>query len=220
MDSTNVAPLFGTALTKQLDVTWAAGTNAGGRFSGVSEANSTWYYVFAILKDTDGSVDYGFDTSLTASHIPAGYTKYRLIGFVYNDASSALRAFTWRDGGYWWALPSLDADSSTQSTSSVSYALASVPPGISVIVEMIGLMLNATANVMVYVRNPNDTDSAPSATAAPGHSLRNPVAGGTITEQLRITTDTSQQIAARASAASTTFRAWPLAFYYDFGRNN
>lgn len=219
IDSTNTSNLLGGAMTKQLDATWAAGTNQGGRFSGVNDTNSTWYYVFAILKDTDATVDYGFDTSLTAANRPSGYTKFRLIGFVYNDSGGAIRLFTWRNGEYWWTAPTLDVDVSNLGATSTSYALASVPPGLSVKVMMLGAFVQATAGTNLYVRNPNDTDSAPSAAVAPLADLRIQVNGGAVVGPIIKTTDTSQQIAARSSAASSTFRVAPMAFYYDFGRN-
>ena len=48
-----------SAFTKQIDASWAAGTNAGGLASGVSLANNTWYHVFAIK--VGGNADVGFD---------------------------------------------------------------------------------------------------------------------------------------------------------------
>ena len=90
--------ILSSGLTKQLDVSWAAGTNAGGLFTG-SMAASTTYHVFLIRKDSDGSIDAGFDTSVTAANIPAGYTAYRRIGSIMTDAVPAIIQFihTWQD---------------------------------------------------------------------------------------------------------------------------
>src|SRR4030095_1978830 len=76
-DSTNVVTLVAdTAMTKQLDAAWVAGTGQGGRMSAAALSNTT-YYCFAILSDTDGSVDFGFDISATAPTLPTGYTYFR-----------------------------------------------------------------------------------------------------------------------------------------------
>ena len=88
-DSTNNYILKLTAaLTKQIDVAWAAGTNNGGMFTG-TVANDITYYVHLIRKDSDGTIDVGFDTSLTPANIPTGYTAYRKIGSLYRNALSA-----------------------------------------------------------------------------------------------------------------------------------
>ncbi|MCR9215309.1 MAG: hypothetical protein NXI13_16450 [Proteobacteria bacterium] len=88
-DSTNTANIDGSAMTKQIDATWDAGDNAGGMFTGTVAVDTT-YYFFAILKDSDSSVDYGFDTSSTAANIPSGYTKYVLLDTLLTDGSSNL----------------------------------------------------------------------------------------------------------------------------------
>ncbi len=92
-DSTNVYDLvLASAMTKQIDASWAAGTNAGGIFAG-SVAINTWYHVFLIRKDSDGTIDAGFDTSVTAANKPAGYTAYQRIGSVLTDGSANIIPF-------------------------------------------------------------------------------------------------------------------------------
>lgn len=94
VDSTGTVHMqLATAMTKQIDAAWAVGDDAGGLFSG-SVANSTLYNVFLIRKDSDGSIDVGFDTSATAANIPSGYTYYRWIGYVLTDGSANIRNFT------------------------------------------------------------------------------------------------------------------------------
>ena len=81
-----------SAMVKQIDSGWAVGTAAGGMFTG-SVAADTWYHVFLIRKDSDGSIDAGYDTSITAANIPAGYTAYRRIGSVLTDSSANIINF-------------------------------------------------------------------------------------------------------------------------------
>jgi len=86
-NSTGVALLTLAAMTKRLDAAWASGAGAGGLFSGTIAADTT-YYCFVIEKDSDGAFDCGFDTSVTAANIPAGYTRYRQIARFKTNASA------------------------------------------------------------------------------------------------------------------------------------
>jgi hypothetical protein len=88
-DSTNTYVMtLSSSLTKKLDVSpWAAGTNQGGLFSGSIAAN-TIYYLHLIRGTSSGNIDVGFDTSITAANIPAGYSSYRLVATFITDASS------------------------------------------------------------------------------------------------------------------------------------
>lgn len=88
-DSTNSVELrLSTAMTKQIDATWAAGTTAGGLFSGASLTPNTPYYMVIIQKDSDGTIDCGFDDNIIGTNNPAGYTKFRPRGIWPVDASS------------------------------------------------------------------------------------------------------------------------------------
>ena len=86
---TNTANAFTltSSLIKELDNVWAAGTNAGGRASAVPISANKWYHVFSIAKP-DGTVDCGFDDSLSASNLLAdatGYTAFRRIGSIKTE---------------------------------------------------------------------------------------------------------------------------------------
>lgn len=131
VDSTGVVPMIGTALTKQLDATWAAGTNAGGKMSAAAIANTT-YHCFAIRKDSDGSVDYGFDTSPTAPTMPTGYTYFRRIGSIVR-VSAAILGFYQSGDEFMLKTPVLDIVAANPGTSAVTAALASVPTGVALI---------------------------------------------------------------------------------------
>lgn len=105
MDSTSIYPLnLASSLTKQIDAAWSIGDAAGGLFSG-TVANDTWYHTFLIRKDSDGSIDAGFDTSVTAANIPAGYTAYRRLGSVLTDGSANILPFLQRGNNFMWNAP-------------------------------------------------------------------------------------------------------------------
>lgn len=99
MDSTYTKILQDSvSMTKRVDASWAAGTGNGGMFTGTVQAN-TVYYFHKIRKDSDGSIDYGFDTSITATNKPAGYTYYRCVGAGVTDASANWILGRWRREG-------------------------------------------------------------------------------------------------------------------------
>lgn len=57
-----------------------------------TEAVSTWYYIW-IFASAAGDYTFRFSTSYTSPTAPSGYTRKRLIGAVYNDASGNFRQF-------------------------------------------------------------------------------------------------------------------------------
>jgi hypothetical protein len=95
LSSDGLTPIDFGGMTKRLDATWAAGTNAGGLFSGTIAADET-YHCFVIVNDSDGSVDCGFDTDPDCSNIPTGYTAYRYVHSVLTDSSSNILGFSQR----------------------------------------------------------------------------------------------------------------------------
>lgn len=74
-----------SAWTKNISSNWVSGTGNGGKPSSVTITNGTWYHKFAIMK-TDGTIDFGIDTSLTAANLLADatlFTYYRLVDSLY-----------------------------------------------------------------------------------------------------------------------------------------
>lgn len=86
---TNVA-----IMTKQLDAAWAAGDDAGGLLNGVKAAN-TVYRWFALIKDNDSSLDFGYleDGDDIDTYLPVGYNKYRLMKYVHTNGSEEICAY-------------------------------------------------------------------------------------------------------------------------------
>lgn len=216
MDSTNAEQmtLSGGPLVKELDNAWAAGSASGGRIA-AAEGTSTWYHVF-IIKHSNGTVDAGFDTSLTASTLlsESGYTYYRRIGSIYNDSSGDIELFTQKGNFFLWDDPPLDVNTSTLSTTSTSYTL-SVPPVDGITAQM---NINAThaSGASVYIRDLNADDEAPGGSAP----LSNILAGTTTqSSKMEIHTNSSGQIAARSGASSTTLKIATLGWYDRLGRD-
>jgi len=91
---------YASALTKQIDSTWAAGDDAGGLSAGVALAVDTWYHCFVLSNANGTTTDFGFDTSVTAANlladaavIAAGLTKYSLVESILTDGSSNIIGF-------------------------------------------------------------------------------------------------------------------------------
>lgn len=129
----------GTAITKQIDASWAAGTDQGGYPSvGPSLTPNTWYNLF-IIKSSTGIVDAGFDVSFTATYLLAssGYTSYRRVGSVRTAGSSDIKNFLMTNfegrRDYYWTSPPQDLTVSPISGSFTT--VLTVPTGIEVIAK-------------------------------------------------------------------------------------
>ncbi len=161
-DSTYASTMSGSAMAgKQLDVAWAAGANAGGRFA-ASISDATWH-CFAILKDSDLSVDYGMDTSVTAANRPSGYTKYRRVGSILRESGSII-PFDQKGNRFMRKIPVRDYNSTNPGTSAVLRALM-VPTGIKVrALHTFNYddSNNITGANYVLVTDPDQADSTPS----------------------------------------------------------
>jgi len=118
-------------LTKRIDATFAEGNNAGGFPTAISLLANTWYHFFAIVK-ADGTVDAGFDTSLTAANLLADatdFTGFRRIGSVLTDGASNILPFLQNADTFTWHTPIVDQSGSLFTTVATSYAV-STPTGL------------------------------------------------------------------------------------------
>ena len=152
-DSTGRVPIvLASDLTKQIDNAWAAGTNVGGLFSGSVVLHET-YHLFLIVKDSDGSVDAGFDIDPDAANIPVGYAAYRRIALVVTDLFTNIRPFTQRRDEF--TLLTNTASSSSTVNNGVVQTVSNnaYPSGLPNLVSHIGFVLTVTGtpNSAAYV---------------------------------------------------------------------
>jgi hypothetical protein len=208
---------LGSAITKRIDAAWAVGTGNGGLMSAAALTNQV-YGIWLIARSDTGVVDVGFDASLTAPTLPADYDKQRLIGWIQRVGGS-LRAVTVTETGgggirMQHTTPPLDVDSTALTTSRLLSTLASAPIGIKTIAS-IRVLLADVGGGLVIVCSPDETDAAPSGTASPGYTV-NVAAGVGNGAQIAVTTNTSGQIAARATAAIDNYRVTVIG--YEWGR--
>lgn len=196
-----------SGLTKQLDVAWAVGTNAGMRATGVAIANGT-YHIFLIRRPDTGVVDVAADTSATGANIAtntnAAYTQIRRIGSILRE-SAAIVAFAQTGDLFLRKSPLLDITAATPGSSAVTRTLL-VPTGI-VVEAIFNFSLSGTTNDFAYFSALSQTDLAASNTAAP--LAQGGIAGAAVTSLnfTRVLTNTSAQIRSRmlSGAGGTLF---------------
>ena len=217
MDSTVASAIpLGASLTKTTGA-WTLGTSNGCLDTG-SIATSTWYYVFAIERTDHTNTDILCSVSLASPTMPSNYSFFRYIGAIKTDGSSHWIKF-WQFGDdFYWDTPVNDVSTTSLSTTATSFAL-SVPPGISVVVKMRGLMASATPGTSVVVTSPlfatpvAGTPVGETSGIAQVASVNSPVYVTTVT-------DTTQNVKAVASAASTTLKLDTFGWSDPRGKNN
>lgn len=169
-DLSGVVQVLAAALVKQIDATWAVGTNAGGMFAGTVTLNS-WYHLFLIKRSDTDVVDAGFDLVLDpTANLPANYDSYKRIGSVLTDGSANIIGFTAEEtagGGLdcLWDDPPQDADGSNSSTA--ANVTLSVPTGYKVKAKMNLRVQHGSSDRVLYVSSPDVNDEAASSTTSP-----------------------------------------------------
>lgn len=194
------------AITKTT-AAWAVGSGNGCLDTG-SVANSTWYHLFLIERVDTALVDILCSTSATAPTYPTNYTVKRRIGSILTDGSANILAFKQDGSIFYWATPTLDVTTTTLGTSAVLQTL-NVPPGVQVTPVCNASISNGSVPVSVYLSSPDQTDLATTTTSpfsgVPGYSYLATTTTGQPSNAAcpLMTTNTSQQVRSRASAAST-----------------
>ena len=209
------------ALTKQLDVAWAVGTNAGMLDAGAVGNNT--YHIFAIRRPDTGVVDILASLSATAPTMPANYTQKRRIGAILRE-SAANVAFV-QDGDYFRRKASvLDINVTNPGTAAVLRTL-SVPTGskLHAVVD-VGADGNSSGSTgPVYLSDPDANDEAGSNTAAPLNTVGDGGSSGSnIMGMVAIRTNTSAQIRSRnlGGAGNVILRIATLGWIDRRGRDD
>ena len=204
-DGVSLVMALASALNKTTGA-WTVGTGNGALDTGAI-ANATWYHVWLIRRPDTGVVDVLISTSATAPTMPTSYTQKRRIGALLTNGSAQWTRFVQLDDEFLWYSPTLDINVSNPGTSGALRTLV-VPTNVKVQAIFNGGYRNAAASVQggVLFTSPDQSDDAASETTG---SLWNSGAAVQITSdgpraslvQLRIWTNTSGQVRARASAS-------------------
>lgn len=163
-----------SAMTKQADATWAAGTAAGGMLNGETIPAAGTLHVWLIYNPTTNATDVGFNNHATTGlspTLPSGYTIKRLIG-SRRTTSSNLLAFTAAEtagGGerVRWTTPTLDVDQAGALTTSRRTDEVKVPLGYKTDAVIRFRFSDVSATSINIITDPDEADAAPSATVAP-----------------------------------------------------
>lgn len=205
-DSTNAVNITVAAMTKQLDASWAAGTNQGMRYSGAVIANTT-YHIWAVAK-ADGTQDIYATPNASASTASAAltllqaesgganYAYARRIGSILRE-SGAIVAFTQYGDTFLRNTPTLDVNSSATGDATVTLA---TPTGVVMEAIMRVYHLGGDDSRRRLLYSLATSGGTPSASAAPLFTL----AQGQNVDGLRVFTNTSAQIGSTMDAGVTT----------------
>ena len=207
LNAAETAVLTLPALTKQFDAAFAEGTNAGGLGDSVSLPASGTFYIFAITKDSDGTVDYFGDTSSSGANVPSGWTVEREVFRVMTDASNNFRAFESMElagGAVRVRLDGGPESTEVLGTSAATLITLEAPPGSRAIfsarasrasTSILNVLLSEISETDAAVTNDNTNLSFGTTSAS---------LSAIIGVEMELKLDTNRQIRGRSSLATTT----------------
>lgn len=195
-----------SAQVKQMDATWASGTNAGALATGATAwAAGVSYHVFIGL--SGGNVEIVVDSAIGGANAIAnnGFTKLRRI-FSFLTATGpalpVLRTYLLGGGDICAELnvPSIDVNNSGSTGGSL--ATLSCPTNTNLLVKVLASMVHNAA-VYALVTSPMQANTTPSSSAL---TLETASSSQTPSTEICRRTDTSARIRYRTSATVTSFR--------------
>lgn len=197
-----------SALTKQSDAAWAVGTNAGALDTGA--VGNSDYYIWLIKRSDTGVVDVLFSLSASAPTMPTNYDYKRLIGWFKRSGGAivAFKTYEAEGGGLElnWNVPTLDVNLANTLTTTRRTDAVKAPLDFSVEAHLNVVLTDASGVNTAWIGCPDQTDAAPSLTAAP---LANMAAttSVSIANQLKVRTSAAGLVAARATVATVDLYA-------------
>lgn len=212
-DSTNAFNISISAVTKQLDADWAAGTTAGMRYSGAAISNTT-YHIFAIAK-VDGTSDIFAYTGLDpTSVLPTGYVYFRRIRSILR-VGGAIQLEVQIGDYIRRKVPSIDLAGVSGNASAQTNTLPTVPTGIVVRVDL-NVRMGTNGGYVVFFAV-GDTYPQPSTTSAAlatvGDGSASPMGFASVW------TNTSAQIGARTNSNPIVYSAAVLGYLDTRGKS-
>jgi len=207
-----------SSLTKTNASSWAVGASGGCMDTGTAAAN-TWYHVYLIEKTDRSVVDAICSLSASAPALPTGYSFYRYIGSMLTvSGSTNWTTFLQVGDEFRWMVPVNDVNSSALGTTATNFPLH-VPLGVSVLARVRGFASSATPGTKALVSSPLTTTPVAGTPAGEVTAVAQ-VAGVASAFTVEVITDTSQNVTAVASAASTTLVLDTFGYLDRRGRNN
>jgi hypothetical protein len=151
-----------TAITKQLDANFVAGTNQGGLDTGAKAAD-TWYYCYTIYNPSTGATDALFTSTYGSPTMPTGFTKKAYRGALLTDVLSNIIVGTYDyrpDGSYrfMFDIELMNFNSSPPATSTA--VTVSAPIDKEAILNITYLDNDSNSGYIIF-REEGQTDIAP-----------------------------------------------------------
>lgn len=184
------------ALTKQLDVAFAAGTTgtpSGGRSSAAAIANTT-YHLFAVSKDGGLTPDVIMDVSLTSPTMPSTYTKKCYIGSIIR-VSNAIVTFFQVGREFTYKMPKQEANT-TGTGGYQTITLAYIPVGIKCMATINAYTTNNAS--VLYLSSPETDSNTPSTESWQ-------LGGNAVGEQVQIKVLTNASSQIKSYVGATTY---------------
>lgn len=210
---------FTLSLTKQLDATFAEGTNQGMLDTGVKAA-STAYAIYQIIKNSDGTKDILASATYPTGTptVPVGWTLGSYFWSIMTDASSNIVNF--RKDGFYCVLTTaanFDVNDNAMSSNTFKTATSRIPPRSIAFYYVTGLQSAGQTQINVRLRDGDATTS----TIANEENFFNRTSGGTLIDRLGggqvVSTNASRQIkyAVNEPSGTAQVQITPYAFIFN-----
>lgn len=165
---------YASTMTKQIDAVWAQGSDSGGFPSSLTPAIFTWYHCFIIVKE-DGTIDFGWDSDLSATNLLADATDfiyYRRIGSNILSPGLNLFPYIYRSASnrrIVYFSPTILIYNATDPGAAAVLVNSGCPTGIEAYVSLnVVLYQSGTDHTLeLYITNPDVSDEATTISAAP-----------------------------------------------------
>ena len=139
--------------TVQISGAFAHGATGNGLVSG-SRTLNTWYYIFLLRRDSDGSVCVAFDTTYNCANRPSTHSHYRRVGQCITDANNNLWAYT-QYGNQFWLTTAFSLWNNSPLIANGAYSPQTfTPPNVAHIAKVQGYISSAGAGSLLQ-RFPN-----------------------------------------------------------------
>lgn len=203
-------------MVKQLDATWAAGSNAGGRVPGQTLADGTWH-IF-MFRRIGGAIDFCLSNSLIFA-TPDGGTNRVCIMSILREAG-AIAAFTQKGDYVNLNVKSIQRDTLNPGLSTLLTTMRS-PSAIACRVKYVAQIRTTTTGTTVRFYSTYDVDTAPGIDVAPlsnNGSINTNVVN--TYREMETYTDLLQQIRTRFTISGTDIRVriQTEGYYHPRGR--
>jgi hypothetical protein len=220
-DSTDTVRIVSAAnITKQIDAAWADGSDTGGMAESLTVSADTTYHLFVICK-ADGTINAGYDTSVTAANlmagaavISAGYIYYRYIWSILTDSSANIINYLQVFNHCSIDVPIRDLTIANPTTTAQDRALSVPSGGLRMMVDVVASVEDNSPTLTTYVAitSTNQTVTLPSAAY---YNIE--INANSRWQQSRqtILTDALGQIQTRQSASTTDHILRLFTFAYE-----